>query len=107
MQSAVRIARRQARQRSGFFAADAAELRHSDDELQCGSLAQAGNARDESEPAGEICVTAQRASVPQQLARAPRLQPRDVVENAASEPRILDMLEADFEPHQVLLDLLD
>jgi hypothetical protein len=57
MQSAVRIERRQARQRSGFFAADAAELRHSDDERQCGSLAQAGNAQHEREPAGEIGVT--------------------------------------------------
>src|SRR3954454_10453132 len=106
MQSAVRIERRQARQRSGFFAADAAELRHSDDERECGALAQAGNAQDESETAGKIGVTAQRACDAQQLGRAARLQPRDVVENAASEHDILDMLESDFEPHQVLLDLL-
>ena len=69
---------REAGQRSSFFAAHAAELRHANDEGQRGSLADAGDAQHEIEAPGEIVMGAQLPNDAQHLGGAPRLQARDV-----------------------------
>ena len=58
--SAVVIVRRETGERCGFLAADAAELRHTDDDGDGGALAEAGNAQHEIETTSEIVMSAQR-----------------------------------------------
>src|SRR5580700_602759 len=60
MLSAVVVEGREAGQRRGLLATDAAELRHADDEGDCGALADAGNAQHEIEAAGEVVSSAAR-----------------------------------------------
>ena len=67
MLSAVVVVRRQTGERCGFFAADAAKLRHADDEGDGGALAQAGNAQHQIETMGEIVVSAQRCDNAQEF----------------------------------------
>ncbi len=52
------VVRREASKCGGFLAADAAELRHADDEGYGGALAQAGNAQHQIETTGEIVIGA-------------------------------------------------
>jgi hypothetical protein len=59
MLSAVIVVRCETGERCGFFATDAAELRHADDEGDGGALAQTGNAEHEIETAAKILMGAQ------------------------------------------------
>ena len=58
--AAVIVERRKTGQRCGMLTADAAEFGHANDECECGALAEAGNAQDEIETAGEVVMGAQR-----------------------------------------------
>jgi hypothetical protein len=107
MFSTVVVKRREASQSYSLLAADAAEFGHADDEGECGALAQAGNAEDEIEAAGEIVMAAQRGDDAQQFARASRLQSRDVGHDHAPQPRLGDVFEPDLEAGDVLFNLFD
>src|SRR5580700_5284695 len=107
MLSAVVIEGRKAGQGRGLLATDAAELRHADDEGDCGTLADAGNAEHEIEAAGEVVMGAQRSDDPFQLDQAPCLQSRDIGDDHAPVPRIVDMFDPDLEAGDVLFDLFD
>src|ERR1700689_4486284 len=98
---------RKAGQGCGLLATDTAEFGHADDEGDCGTLAQAGNAEHEIEAAGEVIVSAQRSANAFELDEAPGLQSRDIGDDHAPVPRIVDMLDPDLEAGDVLFDLFD
>jgi hypothetical protein len=105
--AAVVVEGRQSGERGGLLAADLAEFGHADDEGEGSPFADAGNAEDEVEAAGKVAVLAQGPDDAELLGGAPRLQPGDVGDDHAPEPSILDVLEADLEAGDILLDLLD
>ena len=95
--SAVVVEGSQTGERCGFLAADAAELRHADDERQRRALADAGNAQHQIEPRGEIVMGAQSLGNVAYLRGPPCLQPRDVADDNAPQPRLVDMFEPGLE----------
>src|SRR5262245_47034053 len=90
---------------SDLLAADAAELRHPDDERHGRPLADARNAEDEIEAAGEVIVIAQGLDDAPLLGGAAGLQPGDVANDDALQPWVVDVLKPDLETGDVLLDL--
>jgi hypothetical protein len=67
----------------------------------------AGNAPHEIRASSEIVVSAQLPGNMTHLIGPSCLQPRNVAENHASQPRLVDMFEPGLQPRNVLLDLLD
>ena len=105
--SAVIIKGRKTSESRCVFSGDAAEFRHADDERERGSLADARHACDEIEAAGEIIVSAQVSGDAGKFCCAAFFQTGDICVSQASQPRLIDMFETDFDAGDILLDLLD